>query len=151
MHDRLAIHELFHRWWFSYDEGLFDSWPEMFTEDAWFTSRTDSGEHPAENFIASDNRGRDNVLAWQKEHRLGSPYPLRHNGTNVHISGEDGGGVCVSSNIFVTHIVSGLPAPLASGIVQARVRRDDDGAYRFAAVHVILDTVDSVPLATRPV
>ncbi|MFD9194932.1 nuclear transport factor 2 family protein [Streptomyces phaeochromogenes] len=145
MHDRLAIHELLHRWWYSYDEGLFDVWPELFTEDAWFTSRTDRGDHPHEAYIASDNRGRDKVLAWQREHRVTSPYPLRHNATNVHVDSEAGEDVSVTSYIDVTHIVNGLPAALASGVVRAVARRDD-GTYRFAAVHVVLDTVDSAPL-----
>ncbi|MEU0934259.1 MULTISPECIES: nuclear transport factor 2 family protein [unclassified Embleya] len=150
MHDRLAVHELMHRWWYVYDEGHFDIWPQMFTRDTWFTSRTDTGKHPYEAFIASDNRGRDKVLAWQREHRLASPYPLRHNGTNIHVDGETDQEVSITSYIHVTQIVGQLPSAVASGIVRAVVRREGD-AYRFAVVHVVLDTVDSVAFAERSV
>lgn len=149
MHDRLAIHELLHRWWFVYDEGQFDAWEDMFTEDAHFTSRTDTGEHPHEEFIASDNRGRADVLAWQREHRLGSPCPLRHNGTNIHVTAEEGDEAHIASYIDVTSVEEGLPSNLASGVVRAVVRRDAAGAYRFAQVHVVLDTMKAVPLAER--
>lgn len=148
MHDRLAVHELLHRWWFVYDEGHFDAWEDVFTEDVWFTSRTDTGEHPHEEFIASDNRGRAAVLAWQREHRLGSPYPLRHNGTNIHITGGTEDEVALSSYIFVTTTADGLPSNLASGIVRAVARREE-GVYRFAEVHVVLDTMKAVTLAER--
>lgn len=150
MHDRLAVHELIHRWWYVYDEGQFDVWPQIFTQDTWFTSRTDTGKHPYEAFIASDNRGREKVLAWQKEHRLASPYPLRHHGTNIHVDGETGQDVSITSYLHVTQTVEGLPSAVASGIVRAVVRREG-GAYRLAVVHVVLDTVDSVSFAERSV
>lgn len=148
MHDRLAIHELVQRWWFVYDEGDFDAWEDMFTEDVRFTTRTDTGDHPHEEFIASDNRGRADVIKWQKDHRLGSPYPLRHNGTNIHITGGSGDEVELSSYIFVTTTADGLPSNLASGIVRAVVRREE-GVYRFREVHVVLDTMKAVTLAER--
>lgn len=146
MHDRLAVHELLHRWWFIYDEGDFDAWEDVFTEDVWFTSRTDTGNHPHEEFIASDNRGREDVLKWQREHRLGSPYPLRHNGTNIHSTAQSDDEVSVSSYLFVTTTQDGLPSNLAGGIVRAVARREE-GVYRFAEVHVVLDTMKAVTLA----
>lgn len=146
MHDRFAVHELLHRWWFVYDEGEFASWEDMFTEDVWFTSRTDTGNHPHESFIASDNRGRADVLAWQREHRLASPYPLRHNGTNIHVVDESGEEVRLASYIDVTSVVERVPASVASGIVRAVARREE-GRYRLAEVHVVLDTMPAVPFA----
>jgi 3-phenylpropionate/cinnamic acid dioxygenase small subunit len=148
MHDRLAVHELLHNWWFVYDEGEFDAWESLFTEDVRFTSRTDTGDHPYEEFIASDNRGRAEVLAWQRAHRLASPYPLRHNGTNIHITAEAEDEVCLSSYIYVTSVEERVPSHLASGIVKAVARREE-GVSRLAEVHVVLDTMKAVTFAER--
>ncbi|MEU8138273.1 nuclear transport factor 2 family protein [Streptodolium elevatio] len=148
MHDRLAAHELLHRWWFVYDEGEFDAWEDLLTEDVWFTSRTDTGNHPHEEFIASDNRGREAVLAWQRAHRLASPYPLRHNGTNIHVIGETEDELSLSSYIHVTSVDDRVPSNIASGIVRAVARREE-GVYRLAQVHVVLDTMKAVAFSER--
>ncbi|MFI6583025.1 nuclear transport factor 2 family protein [Embleya sp. NPDC050493] len=148
MHETIAVHELLHRWWFAYDEGEFDAWEEMFTEDVWFTSRTDTGDHPFEEFIASDSRGRADVLDWQRRHRLACPYPLRHNGTNIHVTGHTDTEVSLSSYIHVTSVENRVPSPVASGIVRATARREG-GVYRLAEVHVVLDTMKAVPFGER--
>jgi 3-phenylpropionate/cinnamic acid dioxygenase small subunit len=149
VHDRLAVHELLNRWWFAYDEGQFEAWPDMLTDDIRFTSRTDTGNHPHEEFIASDNQGKEPVLAWQREHRLGSPYPLRHNAANIHITGENGDEVDFSSYLFVTTTNDdGQVVPLAGGIVTGTARRVGDG-YRLAVVHTVLDTLKPTTLAER--
>ena len=64
MIDRLSDHETIHRWWFNYDEGRFDLLEELLTDDVEFTSRTDSGTHPFEDFIRSEQSGRADVMAW---------------------------------------------------------------------------------------
>ena len=77
--------QLISKWWFAYDNALFDEWPEMWTSDAHFSCRTDTGKTNYEEFVNADASGRDAVLEWQTEHRLGSPHPLRHGGENVHL------------------------------------------------------------------
>ena len=92
--------------------------------------------------MRADVRGRPAVLAWQEDHRRHSPYPLRHNGTNVHIAGADADGVDFRSYIFVTQIVGGAVSNLSTGRVTGRIRREDD-VLRFAGLHVVLDTLES--------
>ena len=72
-HDRFAAHEFIHHWWFNYDEGNFDILFPLLTEDCVVRSRTERGDHPHEQFIASDNVGRDAAIAWTKDHRQHSP------------------------------------------------------------------------------
>jgi len=129
-------------WWFDYDQGNFDAWRGYFTADARFSCRSDSRATPFEEFVTAQVRGRDDVLAWNIQHRTDSPYPLRHNGTNVHVvsSGEDE--CAFRSYIFVTQIVGLGVTPLASGVVLGAARRED-GALRFAELEVILDFTDS--------
>ena len=78
--------ELVGRWWWNYDEAHFDVLTDLLADDAHFTCRTDTGKTDYEEFVNADVRGHDDVMAWQREHRLDSPYPLRHNGTDVHIA-----------------------------------------------------------------
>ena len=82
------MQDLVARWWWNYDEGNFDVLASLLTEDAHFSCRTDSGTTDYEEFVRADVTGRDAVMAWQTDHRLNSPYPLRHNGSNVHVVAE---------------------------------------------------------------
>ena len=133
-----AVRDLVAGWWFDYDQGNFEAWPDYFTADSHFSCRSDSGATAFEDFIRADVSGRDAVLAWQTDHRRNSPYPLRHNGTNVHLtSGSD-----FRSYIFVTQIVGGAVAPLASGYCLGAVR-EEGSRLRFADMRVILDFTDS--------
>ena len=143
-HDRMAIHELIHRWWVNYDEGHLDVLEELLTDDCRTSSRTELGVHPHEQFIASDNIGRDAVMAWKKDHRRHSPYPLRHNALNVHVIAERGDEVDVESYLFVTQIVGRTPTTLSSGFVHWTVRRTADG-YRVKEQHTVLDSIESAP------
>lgn len=138
-------------WWYDYDQGDVDTWPRYFTADAHFACRSDSGRTDFEEFIRADLTGRDEVIAWQVQHRNDSPYPLRHFTTNVHlVPGRNGdiGDVDFRSYLFCTHIVGGTVANLASGRVLGTARRDGDGpdgSVRFADLRVTLDFTDSVP------
>ena len=114
--DGAAVHELLGRWWFNYDEGNFDALAELLTDDAHFTCRTDTGTTDYEEFVRSDLRGRAEVMAWQTDHRINSPYPLRHNAANVHVVEHHGDEATFASYIFVTQIVEGV-APLSTAIV----------------------------------
>jgi hypothetical protein len=143
-HDRLAIHETINRWWFNYDEGHLDVLEELLTDDCHTSSRTEMGNHPQERFIASDSRGRDAVMAWKKDHRKHSPYPLRHNAANVHVVAERGDEVDVESYLFVTQIVDRKPSTLSSGLVHWTLVRTPAG-YRVREQHTVLDSIESAP------
>jgi hypothetical protein len=142
-----ALQDLVARWWWNYDEGHFDVLTSLLTDDAHFTCRTDSGTTDYEEFVRADYSGRDAVMAWQTDHRLHSPYPLRHNGTNVHITEQADDEAAFASYITVSQIVGGV-APLSTAIVTGRVRREGD-ALRLAELHVVLDTMESKPFHER--
>jgi len=143
-HDRFAAHELIHRWWFNYDEGHLDVLEGLLTDDCRTTSRTELGTHPHEEFIRSDNRGKAAVMAWKKEHRAHSPYPLRHHAANIHVVAERGDELDLDSYLFVTQIVDRRPSPLSSGIVRWTLVRTADG-YRVREQHTVLDSIESAP------
>lgn len=143
-HDRMAVHETINRYWFNYDEGRLEVLEELLTDDCRTSSRTELGNHPHEQFIASNSVGRDAVMAWKKDHREHSPYPLRHNATNVHVVAERGDEVDVESYLFVTQIVDRKPSPLSSGLVHWTLVRTPDG-YRVREQHTVLDSIESAP------
>jgi hypothetical protein len=143
-HDRFAAHELIHRWWFNYDEGNLDVLQSLLTEDAHLISRTETGQHPFEEFIRSDSQGRELVMAWTKDHRAHSPYPLRHNSVNIHVTAERGDELDLESYLFVTQIVDRTPSALSSGLVHLTLRLTPDG-YRIARKEVVLDSIESAP------
>jgi hypothetical protein len=64
-------------WWFDYDQGNFDAWPEYFADEIRFACRTDSQSTGFEEFVTVDLTGRDAVLAWNTEHRSQSPSSQR--------------------------------------------------------------------------
>jgi len=143
-HDHFAAHELIHRWWFNYDEGNLGVLEGLLTVDCHITSRTELGTHPHEEFIRSDSRGREAAMAWKREHRRTSPYPLRHHAANVHVVAERGDELDLDSYLFVTQIADRRPSTLSSGIVHWRLVRTDDG-YRVSAQHTVLDSIQSAP------
>lgn len=129
-------------WWFDYDQGNFDTFSEYFTSDAHFSCRSDSGKTAFEEFITADVSGRDEVVAWQIDHRSNSPYPLRHNGCNVNVISADEHAASFRSYIFVTHVAGGSVVPMASGLCLGSVRHED-GTLRLADLRVVLDFTDS--------
>ncbi len=136
--DRLEMHELIGRWWVNYDEGALDVLMSLVTDDVAFTCRTDTGDHPYESFIAATANGRQELDDHHRPHRAGSPYPLRHIASNIHVTAERPSEVDVRSYLFVTDIVDAKPSPLSSGIVDFTIRQTPDG-LRVAALHVVLD------------
>jgi hypothetical protein len=100
--DIQTVQNLIASWWFDYDQGNFEVWPKYFTVDAHFSCRTDSGAAPYEELLKTDLHGRDRLVAWQLAHRRGGPYPLRHNGTNVHVGSAGETESTFRSYIFVT-------------------------------------------------
>ena len=142
-----ALQDLVARWWWNYDEGNFDVLKALLTDDVHFSCRTDSGTTDYEEFVRADHTGRDAVMAWQTDHRVNSPYPLRHNGTNVHITEQRGDEASFSSYIFVSQIAGGV-SPLSTAIVNGRVRREGD-ALLLAELEVVLDTMESKLFSER--
>jgi hypothetical protein len=138
------VQDLLARWWFSYDEGDFDVLASSLTEDARFTCRTDTGTTDFEEFVRADVPGRDEFMRWQAAHRLDSPYPLRHHGTNVHIVEQRGDEATFASYIHVTQVVDLQVTTLPAGIVRGAVRREGD-VLRICELDVVLDTMTSQP------
>jgi hypothetical protein len=147
MIDPAAVQDLVSRWWWNYDQGNFDVLKGLLTDDAHFSCRTDTGTTDYEDFVRADFTGRDAVMEWQTDHRLHSPYPLRHNGTNVHIVDHEGSEVRFASYLFVSQIAAGV-APLSTAIVNGRVRREGD-VLLLAELEVVLDTMESKPFNER--
>lgn len=137
-----AVQNLVASWWFDYDRGAFDAFPDYFTSDSRFVCRSDTGDNEFEEYFKADESGHDAVVKWQIDHRKQGPYPLRHNGTNVHITAVDGGEAVFRSYVFVTQIVDGLVNNLSSGVCVGRAR-EEDGVLRFSEMQVILDYLDS--------
>ena len=137
--------ELIGRWWFVYDEGRIEDFGAMFTSDAVFAVGVDDPTVAWAEFATAEASGRDEIVAWQTEHRLDSPAPLRHHSSNLHRTGTDGDGVTFASYILVNHVVDEMPAMLPSGVVTGTVRRED-GELKIARLDVVLDTRASAPL-----
>lgn len=143
-----AIQDLVSRWWWNYDQGNFDVLAMLLASDMRFSCRTDTGRTDFEEFVRVDVTGRDAVMAWQTDHRINSPYPLRHNATNVHVVEQGDGEATFASYIFVSHIVDGAVANLSSAIVNGGVRIEDR-VLRITRLEVVLDTMHSVPFCDR--
>jgi hypothetical protein len=137
-----AVQDLIGRWWWNYDEGNFDVLASLLTADAHFSCRTDTGRTAYEDFVRADLYGRDNVMRWQIPHRTGSPHPLRHNGTNVHVVSRCDNEATFASYIYVTQIVAGSVANLSTAIVTGTVRQEAD-ELRICDLRVVLDTMTS--------
>jgi hypothetical protein len=136
------VQELIGRWWFAYDQGLFDDLNSLVTDDVHFTVRTDTGKTDFEEFVNADVHGKADVMHWQREHRLDSPSPLRHNGANVHLVGMRNENALFQSYIFVTQIVEGQVSNLSTAIVTGSVRHEA-GTLKISSLHVVLDTESS--------
>jgi hypothetical protein len=142
MTEPAVLQDLVARWWFNYDEGNFGVLASLLTEDVHFSCRTDTGTTDFEEFVRADVRGRDDVMQWQSTHRLDSPYPLRHHGTNVHIVERSGAEASFASYIHVTQVVDLQVTTVPAGIVRGAVRQED-GALRICELEVVLDTMTS--------
>jgi hypothetical protein len=144
VHDRMAAHELIHQWWFNYDEGHLDVLADLVTHDCHLSSRTELGNHPYEEFIRSDSHGRDASMAWTREHRKHSPYPLRHHAANVHVVAERGEEIDLETYLFVTQIIDRKPSTLSSGVAHFTLVLTSNG-YRIRRKEIVLDSIESAP------
>ena len=89
------------------------------------------------------------AMAWTADHRRHSPYPLRHNASNVFVAAERGDEIDLESYLFVTRIADRTPSTLSSGIVHWTLRLGPDG-YRLVRKDVVLDSIESAPFDTIP-
>lgn len=144
------VQQLLSHWWFAYDNAIYEEWPQMFTEDAHFVCKTDTGQTAYEEFVNADVHGKDAVLEWQTAHRKGSPHPLRHGGENIHIITNRGDEADFRSYIRVSQILSGSPAYLSTAIVTGTVRIEG-GELRLSELLVTLDTEESSVIGDRKV
>lgn len=87
-------------------------------------------------------------MDWQTQHRLDSPYPLRHMGVNVHVTGRAVDELRFSSYLFVTQIVAERVTNLSTAIVTGSARIEG-GAPRLSSLHVVLDTRTSAVFRER--
>jgi len=145
-----AVQNLLAGWWFEYDQGNFDVWPEYFTPDAHFSCRSDSGQSAYEDFIRADRQGREEVVAWQVDHRRNSPYPLRHNATNVHITASRATEADFRSYLFVTQIVEATVSNLSTGLCLGTVREEGGpGTTQIRAKRLLVRPSDELLQALR--
>lgn len=143
MIDAATLQDLLGKWWWSYDAGNFDVLDTLLTDDTNFKCRTDTGQAEWEDFVRADITGRERVMEWQTDHRRNSPYPLRHHGTNLHITARPSDDeVTFTSYILVTQTVNMTPTPIPGGVVHGAARLVD-GGLKISALEVVLDTVDS--------
>jgi hypothetical protein len=146
--DLARVQDVVSRWWFHYDQAHFDELAALLTDDVRFTCRTDTGTTDFEDFVRADYRGRDEVMAWQRPHRMGSPDPLRHLGMNIHLAAQRDDEADFNSYLLATQVLDNAPALVMTAIVTGTVR-DTDVGPKLAALHVVLDTQTSVPLEQR--
>lgn len=133
------------RWWCAYDAGRFDELDELLDDDAHFQCRTDTGTTSFEEFVRAEANGKAQVLGWQTEHRLDSPYPLRHHCSNFHLTGLDGDLHRFRHYLAVTQVKDVSPVPVPGGVVEGALR-DRGGRLLIADLVIVLDTMDSIPL-----
>ncbi|MFI7524080.1 nuclear transport factor 2 family protein [Nocardia salmonicida] len=137
------VQELMGSWWYHYDEAHYAELAQMLAPDTHYSVRSDTGKTEYEEFITAETHGREATMEWMEQHRLGSPYPLRHNGSNLHLTGSEAGVTSFRSYLLTTQITNGLPFAVASAIVSGSVARGPQGLW-FTAQEVVLDTQNSV-------
>lgn len=142
---RSEAEQVLARWWCAYDEGEFEVLDQLLEDDVHFRCRTDTGTTSFEDFVRADMTGRDKVMWWQSQHRLDSPYPLRHHLTNFHLTGGRDDLWTFRHYLSVSSVKDLSPSPVPGGVVEGSLRRRADGTPGIAELVVVLDTMDSVP------
>ncbi|GAA4539182.1 nuclear transport factor 2 family protein [Mycobacterium paraffinicum] len=140
------LQEFIGEFWYHYDEAHYDELALRYADDLRYVTRSDSGASPFEELMSPELTGRDAVIQWLSQHRMQSPYPLRHHATNVHRTGADGNVTRARFYILVNQIANFVPFAVSSGVVNVAVRRGDDG-LQFSEMDVVLDATNSVLLA----
>lgn len=140
------IQEFIARFWYHYDQGLFDVLETFLADEVEYLSRSDSGNCPFEELLAAELHGKAETLAWLRRHRDENPYPLRHHATNLFRTGVDGEVTTVRFYLYVNQVTNNVPFDVSSGVVDAGIRREGDGLV-LTSLKVVLDAEDSIPFA----
>lgn len=140
------LQELIAEFWFHYDEAHYDELAARYADDIHYLSRSDTGASPFEELLTADLRGRDDAIAWLKDHRKASPHPLRHNAINIFRTGISRDITNARFYLLVSHIANSVPFINSTAVVDVGVRRGPSG-LQFAKMAVVLDTRDSVLLS----
>ena len=140
------VQEFLAGFWYHYDQGHFDELATRIGDEMKYLSRSDSGECPFEELLAAELHGGAATLEWLIAHRNENPYPLRHHITNVYRTGSDGVVTTVRFYLYVNQITNNIPFDVSSGVVDAGIRRGDNGLV-FTSLTVVLDAEDSIPFA----
>ncbi len=141
------LQEFIAGFWHYYDEWNAEEIAARLADNVHYAGRSDTGACPYEDMLRADLHGRDETMAWLTEHRKQSPYPLRHNSTNIFRTGSDGDVTNARCYILVTQITNSLPLAMSSGIVNIAVTRGPAG-LQFTLLEVVIDTRESTPLAS---
>ena len=64
------VQQLMARWWFACDNALLDEWNSLWTRDAHFSCRSDTGKTAYEEFVTADAQGFDAVIARSRVSRI---------------------------------------------------------------------------------
>jgi hypothetical protein len=147
--DPASASQLIARWWCAYDEGDFTTMDALLADGVTFRCRTDTGTTAFEDFVRADLSGRDAVMAWQVQHRMDSPHPLRHQALNFHLTGKVGEKVGFRHYLVVTQVQDLMPTFVPGGVVDGAVVVTSDGSLQIAELTVVIDTMDSVPFRDR--
>ncbi len=133
------------RWYVNYDEARFEVLEKLVTDDIVSRSRSDAGTEPSMDPIRSEAIGREAVLRWTREHRLESPYPMRHYITNAYVAAIRDDEIDIEAYLLVTLVQGRTPAPVSSGLLLATVRRVGE-EYLLCRKEVVIDSIESTPL-----
>ena len=141
------LQEFIAAFWHYYDEWNAEEIAARLADNVHYAGRSDTGACPYEDMLRADLHGRDETMAWLTEHRNLSPYPLRHNSSNIFRTGGDGDITSARCYILVTQLSNSLPLAVSSGIVNVTVTRGPTG-LQFTSMEVVVDTRESAPLAS---
>jgi hypothetical protein len=140
------VQEFISGFWYHYDQGHFAELAARIGDEMEYLSRSDSGNCPFEHLLAAELHGGAETLEWLIAHRNENPYPLRHHATNVFRTGTEGNVTAVRFYLYVNQITNSVPFAVSSGVVDAGIRRDNNGLV-FTSLKVVLDAEDSIPFA----
>lgn len=146
MRNEISLNELqefVSAFWHHYDEWNTEEVAARLADQIHYSGRSDTGASPFEEMLHADLHGRKETMTWLTEHRSQSPYPLRHNSTNLFRTGRSGDVTNARCYIFVTVVSNSVPVAASSGIVNLAVTRGPAG-LQFTSLEVVLDTQESV-------
>ena len=142
---RFEVEDLYSRYAALLDDGPLSEWPNLFAEACFYAVI------PRDNFerglplaiIRCESRGMlvDRIRATQ-ETIMHEPRYLRHQITNVRVTGSSAGRIETTANYSVVEVlVDELPRILSVGRYIDVLQRRSDGALEFAEKRCVYDSV----------